>query len=650
MIMSGTKINNRRYLGNKYKLLSFIKSITESECENINSIADIFAGTGAVASAFIDKQIITNDILYSNYISHFAFFAPIEYSEIKIREIIKFYNFIGIYEDNYMSENFANTFFSLEDCRKIGFIREDIEKRFENGELNEREKALLITSLLYGVDKIANTCGHYDAFMQNAVFEKHLELAIPITEQNLNKKNMCFNEDANELVKSINADLVYIDPPYNSRQYCDAYHLLENIARWEKPKVMGIARKMNRNFLKSDYCTQNATSAFYNLIESINAKYILFSYNNMAKKGNERSNAKINDNDIIRILSKKGKVKVFSREYKAFSTGKSEIEANEERLFLCICDKKEKLDFIQSPLNYTGGKYKLLKQMVSYFPRNCDVFVDLFCGGGNVGINFSADKVVLNDINDKLLFLYNTFKNLGKKEIFETINLIILKYGLSQSVENGYKFYNCNSSKGLGEYNKDKYLKLRNDFNFNVNEDYYYYIMFFVLMIYSFNNQIRFNSKGKFNLPVGKRDFNKKMQQKLFKFIDKIKQENITVSCVDFRNFNTNSLSKDSFVYVDPPYLIACATYNEQNGWTEKDEIDLLKFLDELNEKKIKFALSNILTSKGRRNEILQKWLECRNYRIINLEYNYSNSNYQKIDKDSADEILVVNYWEENNE
>lgn len=329
-------------MGNKYKLLPFITRVVENECKNINTVADIFAGTGAVASAFIDKKIITNDIMYSNYICHVAWFSSEHYSEEKVIKIITQYNNLKITEDNYMSDNFSNTYFSLDDCRKIGFIRQDIEDKFNLGYINARERALLITSLLYAMDKIANTCGHYDAYRQGVEFEKHLELYVPQPEPDVNENNVCYNMDTNELAPEIEADLIYIDPPYNSRQYCDAYHLLENVARWEKPEVFGVARKMDRTALKSDYCTQKATVAFENLIDSIHAKYILLSYNNMANKGNDRSNAKISDNDIMRILSKKGKVKVFSEDYKAFSTGKSDIQANQERLFCAYVIMKEK--------------------------------------------------------------------------------------------------------------------------------------------------------------------------------------------------------------------------------------------------------------------------------------------------------------------
>lgn len=331
-------INNRRYLGNKYKLLPFIKRVVDTECRNIESVADIFAGTGAVSSAFVDdKIIITNDLMYSNYICNYAWFSGQSYNPQVVIDYVVKYNQLENLEDNYMSENFGNTYFSIEDCLRIGFIREDIENNFKSCKINKRERAILITSLLYAMDKIANTCGHYDAYRKNVKFEKSLELFVPLAKVQNNENNLCFNMDANDLVKNIYADLVYIDPPYNSRQYCDAYHLLENVALWQKPEVHGVARKMDRKNMKSQYCTKNATLVFEQLINDINAKYILFSYNNMETKGNDRSNAKIADSDIMRILNNKGEVKVFEEDYKPFTTGKSDIKGNKERLFLCEC-------------------------------------------------------------------------------------------------------------------------------------------------------------------------------------------------------------------------------------------------------------------------------------------------------------------------
>ena len=175
---------------------------------------------------------------------------------------------------------------------------------------------------------------------------------------------------------------------------------------------------MDRSALKSDYCMSNATQAFEDLIDSADAKYILLSYNNMQNKGNDRSNAKISDSDIFRILEKKGKVKVFSEEYKSFSTGKSNIQNNKERLFLCVVDKqnKERIN-VACPFNYIGGKFKILDQLQPLFPHT-SVFFDVFAGGGNVGVNSESSKVILNDTNDKMIHLIEYFKNTPTEKFF----------------------------------------------------------------------------------------------------------------------------------------------------------------------------------------------------------------------------------------
>ena len=302
---------------------------------------------------------------------------------------------------------------------------------------------------------------------------------------------------------------------------------------------------------------------------------------------------------------------------------------------------------IQSPLNYTGGKYKLLPQIMPLFPNDIDTFVDLFCGGCNVGINVTANRHIYNDTNRYLLYLYNTLKNNDEDIVIEMIYGIIEKYGLSLVSKYGYDYYGCDSSAGLGSYNKEKFLKMRDDFNFHTNEDYYYYILLYVLIVYSFNNQIRFNRNGEFNLPVGKRDFNSKMQQKLIDFMDVIKKQNSRFTCIDFCEFDISSLTEKDFVYMDPPYLITCATYNEQDGWNADKEKQLLEFIERLSDNGIRCALSNVLRSKGKENDVLLDWLHRSNgrYNVHQLNYSYANSNYHTKDKsDSSQEVLITNY------
>lgn len=327
------QLQNRRYLGNKYKLLGFIEDIVNEKCNGFESFCDIFAGTGVVGGRFNQKniKIISNDILSSNYFPIKAFLGANRVDRDEIRKKIDILNSIKTNEDNYFSTHFGNTYFTLENARKIGAIREKIETIADS----EDEKALLIASLLYAVDKVANTVGHYDAFRKKLDTVQPLRLLVPDIDTENNWNNEIYREDANQLVRKIAFDVLYIDPPYNSRQYSDAYHLLENLATWEKPIVHGIAKKMDRDHLKSDYCLKSAPEVFSDLIRNAKCKHILVSYNNTGESKDGRSNARINDEQIINALKNRGEVDIFERDYKAFTAGKSNGDGHTERVFYC---------------------------------------------------------------------------------------------------------------------------------------------------------------------------------------------------------------------------------------------------------------------------------------------------------------------------
>ncbi|MBU4313010.1 MAG: DNA adenine methylase [Candidatus Omnitrophica bacterium] len=320
-------------MGNKFKLSSFIREIIDRECEESSSICDIFAGTGVVGNGFNKngRKIISNELLYSNYVSLYAWLSPEQFDMGKIADYIRMLNEINSVKENYVSQNFGGTYFTIENAKKIGAIREKIEEL----EVNFKEKCILLTSLLYAMDKVANTCGHYDAFRRTLDTVTPIKLLIPDVQQDKNSQNEIYNEDANQLVRKIKMDVLYIDPPYNSRHYCDSYHLLENIITWKKPEAFGVAKKMVRSDLKSQYCLKTAPRVFDDLIRNANCRYILVSYNNMAGKGNNRSNARIKDEAMISSLSKRGRVKIFETGFKSFTTGKSKIENHTERIFFC---------------------------------------------------------------------------------------------------------------------------------------------------------------------------------------------------------------------------------------------------------------------------------------------------------------------------
>ena len=170
--------------------------------------------------------------------------------------------------------------------------------------------------------------------------------------------------------------------------------------------------------------------------------------------------------------------------------------------------------------------------------------------------------------------------------------------------------------------------------------------MFYAMLTNAFNYQIRFNKNGDYNMPFGRNrsSFNPTLEKNFVKFIDKLHNKNVSFLCQDFTQFNFEDLTKDDLVYCDPPYLITCASYNEQDGWNETKERELLSLLDELNERGIKFALSNVLENKGKTNEILK---ECsKKYTVHHLNNTYGNCNYHAKDKSSntTDEVLITNY------
>ena len=646
------KITNRRYLGSKTKLLSFIHKIIEEEGLVFDSFLDLFAGTGSVAASFNNEntKMLLNDILECNRCSFNAFFGSEQINESKLQKYLSDFNELEVIDDNYFSINFSDTFFSEKNCKKIGFIRDKIDSLFLQKTINQREKDYLLTSLLYGMDHIANTVGHYDAFRRGGDLSKELILLpLDVFSTEINKNNEIYKKDANDLVKSVKSDLVYIDPPYNSRQYCDAYHLLENVASWKKPKVFGAAKKMDRSGLKSKYCENSAPRVFDKLIQDLDCKYIVVSYNNMGLKGAGRSQAKISDVDIIRSLDQRGKVTVHEIDFNQFTTGKTKVEDHKERLFVCkvgVFDKPENIkveEYAKSPLNYTGGKYKLLSELIKRFPDEELTFVDLFGGGFNVGVNVKQTNIVYNDISEEVTRLIKLFYKYSTNEIVAKLDELIAKYGLSDSDKNGYEFYGCTSDGGLGKYNKKGFVKLRDDYNKSkksISKDF----LLLLLTIYSFNNQIRFNSSGLYNLPVGKRDFNSSTRRNIKMFSERIKNKKINFLSNDFNEIDYRKID-NPFFYCDPPYLLGDASYNENGCWGEQKELELLKYLKSLDDNGIKFALSNVIEHKGKQNKILLDWCMTNRLNIIYLDKSYSNSNYHLKNKDKKTvEVLITNY------
>ena len=284
----------------------------------------------------------------------------------------------------------------------------------------------------------------------------------------------------------------------------------------------------------------------------------------------------------------------------------------------------------KSPLNYIGGKYKMLPQIIRHFPQNINVMYDLFAGGCDVCVNVNTNRVFANDINFFVVDIFKKFQKMAIDELLYSIDGIIGTWNLSMT-------------------NKDAYLSFRHHYN-SCPIEQRDPIELYVLVCYSFNYQFRFNSKHEFNNPFGKNrsSFNPQMRKNLIKFHEKIRK--INFSSFNFRDLKLDFLGEGDFLYADPPYRISIGSYNDGKrgfeGWSLNDDLLLFDLLDELNSRGVKFALSNVVEHKGMTNYELLHWKE--KYYTHEISYNYNNSNYHAHNKNySTREVLITNYVED---
>jgi adenine-specific DNA-methyltransferase len=338
------RIENRKYLGSKFRLIPFLKEIILKKTPTVKTFIDGFSGTGVVSYYFRDhaEKIVANDILYSNYVINRAFLNN-KYNAEKIRKILDELNSLQPVR-GYCCRHFGGKYFTCENAGRIDAVRERIEEHRLKNSITEGEVSVLITCLLYAMDKAANTVGQYDAYMKHIgkkayspngkhrvdtnVYKKLL-LREPEREDKENTVCEVYNLDINKLIRNISGDVLYLDPPYNHRQYADLYHVLENVALWKKPPVSGKTCKFKRDHLKSLYSRKRAAeSALRELICNADVKYIVLSYNNEGF---------LSENSIKEILEQRGPVEISKTEYPVFGGGAGQAvkRAIKEKIFFC---------------------------------------------------------------------------------------------------------------------------------------------------------------------------------------------------------------------------------------------------------------------------------------------------------------------------
>lgn len=650
-----------RFIGSKKKLLINIDNIISMYVDGSEKIfVDLFGGSNSIGEYFSDRYyIISNDIMYFSYVMARGSLALnsspkfIKLAKIGIPDPLKYLTSVDLsnYCGDYVTENFSpaglanRMYFTINNAKRIDFIREKIEEWAQNNILSNDEYFYLLNSLLQAIPFVSNITGTYGAYLKkwDRRSFKQLILQEP-TDLNKHKYvNQEYNTNSVDLVNKIKgSDIVYIDPPYNTRQYPSNYHVLENIAKWEKPVLKGITGQFNLNDEKSDFAIKKkAKKAMKDLLSKIDAKHVFISYS---------TEGIINKNDFIEIIkpfAKNGKINIHEIKYRKY---KSKIYNDNDvyewliyyqpqiykqgHTSLSLFDYstvKSQINheifstkgFIKSPLNYIGGKYKLLPQILPLFPKNTSTFLDIFSGGANVGINVNAKKIWFNDINTKINEIFRCFQKHSSDEILSTIFSIIDQYHLSKTNEVGFK-------------------KLRDDYNQNPTA-----IVLYVLASYSFNYQFRFNNEMQYNNPFGKNrsHFSEQMKNNLIRFMNKLHDINASFTDHYFVDLDLNILDSDSFVYADPPYLITTGSYNDGNrgfiNWKDKQEHELYCLLDAVNNRRIRFAMSNVLSHKGKKNISLMNW--SKHYHVHHLNYDYRNSSHNTA-RETSDEVLITNY------
>ena len=312
------------YIGSKYSLIDFIvetiEQVTGYKDGDEYQFGDLFAGTGIVGQTYKAKgcYVIANDIQYYSYAlnKHYIENVP-EMSESLLEELNSLEPVEGFIYNNYCSgSGSGRNYFTDENGKRCDAIRQKLEELRVKGDISEGLYFYYLASLINSIDKYANTASVYGAFLKHIKKSAQKEFKLELLPVISGKKGEVFNEDINNLIREINGDVLYLDPPYNARQYCTNYHVLETIAKYDAPKLNGVTGLREYSEQKSLYCSKRTIAeVFDDLIKNAKFKYIFLSYNNEG----------LMSLDTIKdIMERYGKYSFFTKEYKRFKADKDQ--------------------------------------------------------------------------------------------------------------------------------------------------------------------------------------------------------------------------------------------------------------------------------------------------------------------------------------
>ena len=595
------------------------------------TFCDLFSGSASVGDYFKDKyQIISNDTLFSSFCFAYAktknATAP-SFDNFRKQFNTDVFAYFNSREYDFSDKHFlwmnyspkgGRLFFTEAIANKIDGIRLEIEQLYQDGIFDKNEYYFMIASLLETVMGYSNTSGTYEAFLKE--WDSRALKPFVLEPLGIERKPLCSNQntvfcrDSNELIKILSGDILYLDTPYTITDYFSAYHLLETIAKYDYPAIRGKTGRRVEKGQKSKYSIKGQVYAAYeDLIKNADFKHIIISYSTQSL---------MSIDELLEMLKKYAVgevvVKYFPfREYKNIRVSQKGENLREVLIYMSKKKGEQKpQEIIKSPLNYSGSKNYIVDQILGELPARMSVFVDAMGGAFNVGVNVAnADTVVYNEYNKFVYEIIDMLLSTDKEKLKEDIRELIARFGLEKS-------------------NKEAYLRFRDFYNKNKTP-----LNLFVLQMYCFQNQLRFNSDHDFNTPVGNCGCNETTFERIDAFVPRAHV--VKTTNMDFADIDLSAYPQDTVFYFDPPYIITNATYNDGKrgfkGWTKREELELLSFLDKIHRNGQKFLLSNVITHNGKTNEQLQNWVTSNNYKVVKLIPH--NGRYG-----AREEVLIKNY------
>ena len=616
-----------RYLGSKESLTETIIQLLAEK--NINqrelTFFDAFCGMGSVADALkttYDHIIINDTLKCATTFTLGRLYANRCTFERLGLDPFEFLNNNNSTREDFIYTNYSpggsnRMYFSAHNAGRIDYFRFQIESWKDENRISDEEYIYLLACLMESVSDVSNTAGVYGAFLKHwdgralkpIVFSR-IDAAngnCPIVENH--------NGKIEDIVQDVDCDILYLDPPYTQNQYGTQYHLLETLILNDNPTISRVTGSRPTGPMRSDWSKMyHVHILFDKVIAETRARHIILSYNNDGFMSKEYIESTLKRYGLENSYS------CISLDYKKYNNTKCQGNDGHQEYLFYIEKKPVEEIVVESPLNYTGSKSKMVNIIRQHLPNHpFNTLVDAFGGGFNVGINIPSNKTIYNDINPFVEGLIKSFSS-DVYSYLLYVSKLIKKYNLSPN-------------------NKEGYLALRKKYN-DTPQEKRDPRMLYTLILYGFQQQIRFNTSHDFNNPAGSRWFNESLLSKFITFARCSKAKNVEYCNMNFDKL-LDKITPDTLVYADPPYRSTLGVYNDGKrgfeGWTISHEQSLCHFLDEINDRGSMFMLSYVLRVDDFYNADVANWANDKRYNIINIATPQGRYN-------NRSEVLITNY------